>query len=251
LKQERVKIEPESVDEDTARMAAAVKQLGTERSVTQRIVLSYASVLGSVGDLKARGPALLRDATGWAEAASGGLSMGVYFIQCALGWDFYQRVWGGMLTPVFLVLLTALYTHARGGRKDIPDFSMEYLVGCIVMILFLSFSSQVKQLLQGVLHFCCMLSVRDLAFVTTVFNCVGPILGHRFVLSDMSIKCFQGRHTAVMALSGVVCGVWATVPLSVVWMGLRRPGTHHDPRFKFLFGASLSQSSIVMRCGFM
>ena len=135
VKQERVKIEPESVDEDTALMAAAVKLLGTERSVTQRIVLSYASVLGSVGDLKARGPALLRDATGLAETASGGVSMGVYFIQCALGWDFYQRVWGGMLTPVFLVLLIALYTLTRGVcRKRIQGFSVDYFVGCVVMV---------------------------------------------------------------------------------------------------------------------
>ena len=151
VKQERVKIEPESVDEDTALMADAVKLLGTERSVTQRIVLSYASVLGSVGDLKARGPALLRDATGLAETASGGVSMGVYFIQCALGWDFYQRVWGGMLTPLFLVLLTALYTLTRGlCREGIQRFCFEYFVGCIVMVVFLSYSSQVKQLLQGV-----------------------------------------------------------------------------------------------------
>ena len=74
--------------------------------------------------------------------------MGVYFIQCALGWDFYGRVWGGMLTPVFLVLLAALYTLSRVlCRKEMQCFSIEYFVGCIVMVVFLSYSSQVKQLL--------------------------------------------------------------------------------------------------------
>lgn len=57
-----------------------------------------------------------------------------------------------------------------------------------------------------------------------------------FLLSDMAVKCFRGRHPAAMALSGLVICMWATVPLSVVWMGRRRPETHHDPRFKFLFG---------------
>ena len=79
-----------------------------------------------------------------------------------------------------------------------------------------------------------------------MFNCFGPVLGDHWVLSDMAVKCFQGRHPAVMALSGVVCGVWATVPLSVVWMGLRRPGTHHDPRFKFLFGWSWAPQPVCM-----
>lgn len=154
VKQERVKKAPESVDQDTAQMAAAVKELSTVRSVTQRILLSYASVLGSVGDLKAKGPALLRDVTGLAEVGSGGVSMGVYFIKCALGWDFYGRLWGGMLTPVFLATLSALYTLTRRLRSNkIQFFSIEYFVGCTVMIVFLTFSSQMKSLLQGWLHF--------------------------------------------------------------------------------------------------
>jgi hypothetical protein len=146
-----------------------------------------------------------------------------------------------MLTPLFLVLLTALYTLTRGlCRKGIPGFSVEYFVGCIVMVVFLSYSSQVKQLLRGVFPFLVPLWSLDVVSSTSVFNCFVPVLGDHLVLSDMAVKCFQGRHPVVMVLSGVVCGVWATVPLSVVWMGLRRPGTHNDPRFEFLFGRSLA-----------
>jgi hypothetical protein len=150
VKQERVKNEPEFVDAATAQMAENVLQLATERSVTQRILLSYASVLGSVGDMKARGPALLREATGLAESASGGVSMGFYFIKCALGWDFYERLWGGMCIPPLLVFLSALYTLSRGLRRsETQRFSSTFLVGCLVMIVFLTYSSQTKHLLLG------------------------------------------------------------------------------------------------------
>ena len=82
--------------------ADELRLLSSERSVTQRIILTYASVLGSVGDMKARGPALLINATGWVESFSGGLSVGFYFINCAFGWDFYHRLWGGIFLPLFL-----------------------------------------------------------------------------------------------------------------------------------------------------
>jgi hypothetical protein len=45
FKQEHVNNRPESVDPATAEMARQLIQLGEERSVTQRILLSYASVL--------------------------------------------------------------------------------------------------------------------------------------------------------------------------------------------------------------
>jgi hypothetical protein len=150
FKQERVGKRPESVDPVTAEMARRVEELGMERSVVQRILLSYASVLGSVGDMKARGPALLREVTGMAESASGGVSVGFYFIKCATGWDFYGRLWGGIFTPPFLLLLAALYTLCRGlWRSGNERFSTTFLVGCFVMIVFLTYSSQTKNFLLG------------------------------------------------------------------------------------------------------
>ena len=130
--------------------ADELRLLSSERSVTQRIILTYASVLGSVGDMKARGPALLINATGWVESFSGGLSVGFYFINCAFGWDFYHRLWGGIFLPLFLVLLSALYTLSRGLRKSETDiFSGKFLSACFVMVVFLTYSSQTKHLLLG------------------------------------------------------------------------------------------------------
>jgi hypothetical protein len=150
-KQERLKNTPEFVDAATARMADSIVRLGTERTVTQRILLSYTSVLGSVGDMKARGPALLRDAVGLVESSTGGVSMGLYFIKCALGWDFYERLWGGILTPPFLVLMCLLYTICRRVVRtgETARSSTDFLVGCIVKIIFLTFSSQTKHMLLG------------------------------------------------------------------------------------------------------
>jgi hypothetical protein len=151
VKQERLKKTPEFVDAATARMADSIVRLGTERSVTQRILLSFTSVLGSVGDMKAKGPALLRDAVGLVESSTGGISMGLYFIKCALGWDFYGRLWGGIFTPPFLVLMCLLYVTCRRFVRtgETARSSTDFLVGCTVKIIFLTFSSQTKHMLLG------------------------------------------------------------------------------------------------------
>jgi hypothetical protein len=86
-----------------------VERFKVRRSVVQRITLTYIITLSSVGDLKARGPALFRDTVGWADAAAGGgLSMGFYPLKCALGWGFYSRLWGTMLLPLFMAFLMLL-----------------------------------------------------------------------------------------------------------------------------------------------
>ena len=105
-KQEHSKNTPEFVDAATARMADSIVRLGTERTVTQRILLSYTSVLGSVGDMKARGPALL---------------------------------------------MCLLYTICRRVVRtgETARSSTDFLVGCIVKIIFLTFSSQTKHMLLG------------------------------------------------------------------------------------------------------
>jgi hypothetical protein len=150
VKQEFAWMESELITGAHDEAANNLLLLSTERSVTQRIILTYASVLGSVGDMKARGPALLRDVTGLAESMSGGVSMGFYFIKCALGWDFYTRLLGGILLPLFLVVLSAVYTLTRGLRSSETErFSSKFLTGCLVMIVYLTYSSQTKHLLLG------------------------------------------------------------------------------------------------------
>jgi hypothetical protein len=255
VKQERLKNTPEFVDAATARMADSIVRVGTERSVTQRILLSFTSVLGSVGDMRAKGPVLLRDAVGLVESSTGGISMGLYFIKCALGWHFYGRLWGGILTPPFLVLMCLLYVTCRRGVRtgETVRSSTDFLVGCIIKIIFLTFSSQTKHMLLGtsttalplvlsrhaVLHtlthyplffaFVCALSC-------PVFNCVR--VGENDLLqTDMAVQCYEDGHSAAMALSALLLALWAfAVPMLVVRMGLRSGSAHRDPRFKFLFG---------------
>jgi hypothetical protein len=145
IKQEMVQKESEPV---VGEVDASVI-MSARRSSVQRILLSYISVLASVGDFKARGPAFLRDLTGWASSASGGVSMGLYFVKCALGWDFYARLWGGIFFPLLLVLCCALYVCIRGVCKGSQRSSPSFLVGCSVMVVFLAYSAQTKDLLMG------------------------------------------------------------------------------------------------------
>ncbi len=39
---------------------------------------------------------------------SGKCGLGFYPLKCALGWDFYDRLWGTMLLPLFLAALCLL-----------------------------------------------------------------------------------------------------------------------------------------------
>jgi hypothetical protein len=240
IKQELVNQRPESVDTATAKMASQVVELERERSVTQCILLSYCVVLGSVGDMRVQGPALLRQVTGMADAVSGGISVGFYFIKCATGWDFYGRLWGGIFTPPFLLLLAALYTLFRGlwTSRDSRS-SATFLVECFIMIAFLTYSSQTKHFLLGNVPSITLARVLFLAMplAPPVFNCFGPVLGGFFLRSDMSVECFEGGHVNAMVVSGILGVLWAfAAPAAVTWMGRRRPETHTDPRFMFLFG---------------
>jgi hypothetical protein len=181
IKQEFAWTESELISEAHNHAADNLLQLSTERSVTQRIILTYASVLGSVGDMKARGPALLRNATGMAESLSGGVSMGFYFIKCALGWDFYTRLLGGILLPLFLVILSAVYTLSRAlFRNESERFSFKFLTGCFVMIVFLTYSSQTKHLLLSMyLNFHPHVSVHFTPNITFAFQ-PGSVQLHQF-----------------------------------------------------------------------
>ena len=49
-----------------------------ERAVVKKIVVTYLVTLSSVGDFKARGPALLRDMMGWARPVGGGMRYYLY-----------------------------------------------------------------------------------------------------------------------------------------------------------------------------
>jgi hypothetical protein len=82
--------------------------------------------------------------------------------------------------------------------------------------------------------------VVPLCLVALAFNCVGPVAEEHYLRSDMSVLCYKGDHVSAMVVSGILGVLWAfAAPAAVTWMGGRRPETHTDPRFKFLFRESL------------
>ena len=239
-KQEMVQSESESADAESDEIAA----MSARRSSVQRILLSYVSVLSSVGDMKARGPAFLRQVTGWAATASGGMSVGVYYVKCALGWSFFARLWGGICLPLLLVLLCALYVFVRGVCKGSQRSSAPFLVGCFVMVVFLAYSAQTKDLLLSMYPpsifldvLLCLTCIFTCLFYFAVFDCYGPVSDISLLHSDMAVKCYQGSHLGAMAVSGVWLVVWAIIlPVSVFWVGRWQTDLHEDHRFSFLFG---------------
>jgi hypothetical protein len=217
--------------------------VSTHRSALQRILLSYMSVMATVGDMKARGPALLRHVTGWIEPASGGVSMGLYYVKCALGWDFYARLRGGIFLPLLCVLLCGLYTCCRGVCHRSQRTSATFLGGCSVMIMFLAYSSQTRALLLGTYlwslpsDFCSILT-RGIA--PTVFDCNGPVSGDFLLYLDLAKKCYDGNHVKAIVVSAFGLVFWALIyPASVYWMGRSCTSIELNRQFEFLFGKSV------------
>jgi hypothetical protein len=121
-----------------------------KREVILKILATYASTMGSVGDLKARGPAFLRTMVGWARPVSGGLSLGFYPIKCALGLNFYAQTWGTVALPLLLVFtfcVAELCSNLLKGSK-LSQVQVEWMP-CTVIVLFYMYPPIVQTLLSG------------------------------------------------------------------------------------------------------
>lgn len=120
------------------------------REVMLKILATYASTMGSVGDLKARGPAILRGMMGWARPVSGGLSLGFYPIKCSLGLSFYSETWGTVALPVVFVLTYCVLQLCTGlvkGRK-LARIKVDWMT-CTVIVLYYMYPPIVQTLLSG------------------------------------------------------------------------------------------------------
>jgi hypothetical protein len=115
------------------------------REVVLKIFATYASTMGSVGDLKARGPAFLRTMVGWARPVSGGLSLGFYPIKCALGLDFYSQTWGTVALPALFVCTYCVAEFCTTCSRTGLARSM---MTCTVIVLFYMYPPIVQTLLS-------------------------------------------------------------------------------------------------------
>jgi hypothetical protein len=122
---------------------------GVERGTVQRIAVNYIVVLRSVGDFKARGPALLRDAVGWANVIAGGLSLGFYPIKCALGLDYYGQTWGTVATPVVLIVVCLANEVAVSATARRRAGAGSFLSGSVFITLYLFYPTVVQSALTG------------------------------------------------------------------------------------------------------
>ncbi len=145
------------------------------RLVTIRVMLTYLQILGSVGELRARGPALLRSAIGYSQSIAGGITVGTYIVKCALGWGFYDRFWAGMALPFVLMIATfqALFLASRL-RHEKSWIDMSALGTSVVKILFLTYSQSTQNFLRGASCSQCVLFLGMLRFcgITTRFPVV-------------------------------------------------------------------------------
>jgi hypothetical protein len=189
----------------------------------QRIALNYFVILSSVGDFKAQGPALLRDAVGWVRPVAGGLSLGFYPIKCALGLDYYAQTWGTAAAPMCLfvvgVCVEVVSREASRGRPTTTARTSHSLLGFVrtsaALTLYLFYPSVVQSLLTGECGFAC-----DTGF-TNPFNLVfvchdPPVEGVRYLSADLSVACFSGVHlSSALGAAGVLAGYALGFPVAL------------------------------------
>ena len=192
--------------------------------------------MGSVGDLRTKGPALLRSFLGWSSMAGGGISVGSYPVKCALGWSYYGLFGGAILFP--LVLMAALLLQSSVMRRFVKAkvSLLSFWLGCVIILMFLIYGSSMKTLLE-------------------LFGCEGPFHGGQSWLSvDLSVPCYDSTHTSARILAGVLLLIWVLAgPALVLYMApSHRAHLQTDPRYAFLFVGYAShcmwwESSIIVR----
>ena len=126
-----------------------------ERSVIQRIAVTYMVTLSSIGDFKPRGPQFLRDAVGWARPVSGGLNLGFYPIRCSFGLGYFYETWGTALLPLVLFLSVWSVEFLRVKVMRERRVRTEFLWTCSVHVLYLMYPSVVETLLGGTQYLSC------------------------------------------------------------------------------------------------
>ena len=178
---------------------------------------------------------MLWEILGWTKV-SGGISLGFWPMKCALGWDFYERLWGSMALPVVLMCFTVMYSFIRCRlAREAHWVQQAFVTGCCVMIVHLMFPSTIKALL--------------LVFDCHVVEDVGS-----FVRAEMSLECTSGMHYFAASMASAWLLVWGmAVPYAVFKMGNEAHAhLHSQARFKFLYvgyrkGCKWWESMVLIR----
>ena len=206
-----------------------------DRDVVQKILVTYCVTLSSVGDLKARGPALVRDMAGWAAPVAGGLSAGFYPVKCSLGLSFYEQTTGTVLIPVLLLGSFVVMEGLRVNLFSKPFTEFKHnVVTCAVLVAYLLYPSVVEALLR-------------------VFLCYGQeVEGHTYLLADLSRLCYDSTHTGAVFMSTVVLALYALGLPAFILLHLRvgSPGST-QPELQFLWrelGGGLGACCCGMGC---
>ena len=175
------------------------------REVALKILATYASTMGSVGDLKARGPAFLRTMVGWARPVSGGLSLGFYPIKCALGLSFYAQTWGTVALPVLLVLTYCVFELfvKLWKRYTLSQLRVDWMA-CTVIVLYYMYPPIVRTLLSGK-HFFQYCLFLLLTIVTACHDTA--VEGSTYLVADFSLSCFDYSHVVSLVSSICVLGL--------------------------------------------
>ena len=122
--------------------------------------------------------------------------MGFWPMKCALGWDFYQRLWAAMSLPLLLIFIVLLYTLVRGRVKGEAQWlDTSFPTGCSVMIVYLMFPSSTKSLLEGNRKHCPPLPTLNHESTTAALRLLHR--GSFWLCAEVRIRTHPYAHTQV------------------------------------------------------
>ena len=167
---------------DQQRQEPSAAEAKVSAGVVRKMFLTYMVSLSTIGDLKTRRPALIREMASWAAPVSGGLryfvaapplfactsilfllyspsnsytcpfhSAGFYPIKCSLGLSFYEQTTGTVLLPLLVLSLLAVVEKVLSFGSHWMDAKAlkSILVAAAVRVVFIFYPSVTKGLLQG------------------------------------------------------------------------------------------------------
>jgi hypothetical protein len=216
--------------------------LGVYTPTVQKLGLSFLQMLGMLGVFKARGTQVFNDVMSRPSHIVGGSITSLLPVKCLMGSQSYGPFFLNMALPFVVIALASVVMipkriaerYLRNHRSDeyvkAPTFKGMFnlprkLAPCRVLRQPMTDSDiaawrapfRAMNRMAGVTVFTFFSLYPTLvASIVSIFNCTEPVDGTRYLFADLTVKCFDGGHIAMLCFACIGAAVYAVgIPVAV------------------------------------